>query len=306
MKLMKLLPLAAAVLLLSMDPLSAGKESKSSFRIRKDTAFESVVGKTRQQMYLLSDSVILADQGSVANPVATQKAGSTVSVIEMDGSMCKVLTTTGAVGYIELNKLTERCEYVFSNADTVKYADEGTVLRAMPFPTSSEVMQLELNDEIHITGNNDFIYQECEVDGVTYYVDRESLMDEMYVEPEPEEPARPSYEELVANGPVNYTWNGAVLNPVIGTVMGPNGKETYYNLPMGGVIDIMRGIGYNGEYWVRSDGVKMLGDYIMVACDLSIRPRGSLIETSLGMAIVCDTGSFIHTNPYQIDIAVAW
>ena len=50
----------------------------------------------------------------------------------------------------------------------------------------------------------------------------------------------------------------------------------------------------------------MLGDYIMVAADLTIRPRGSLIETSLGTAMVCDTGAFTQNNQYQLDIAVNW
>lgn len=101
-------------------------------------------------------------------------------------------------------------------------------------------------------------------------------------------------------------WTGSVLTAAMGVNQGPSGKETYYNLPMEGVISIMRGIGNNDKYWIRSDGVKMLGDYVMVAADLSIRPRGSLIETSLGMGIVCDTGSFIYSNPTQLDIAVNW
>ena len=75
---------------------------------------------------------------------------------------------------------------------------------------------------------------------------------------------------------------------------------------MDGVVSIMRGIGNDDEYWVRDDGCKMLGDYIMVAADLSIRPRGSLVDTSLGKGIVCDTGSFTNSNPYQLDIAVSW
>lgn len=104
----------------------------------------------------------------------------------------------------------------------------------------------------------------------------------------------------------NDNWGGAVLNKSIGTITGPSGKETYYNLPMQGVISIMRGIGNTDEYWVRSDGVKMLGKYVMVAADLGIRPRGSLVETSLGMGIVCDTGSFTQNNRYQLDIAVDW
>ena len=93
------------------------------------------------------------------------------------------------------------------------------------------------------------------------------------------------------------------------TVNGPNGKETYYNLPMHGVVQIMRDAGFSEAeypYWIRDDGCKMLGDYIMVAADLSIRPRGSIIETSLGTALVCDTGSFVNYNATQIDVAVNW
>ena len=99
------------------------------------------------------------------------------------------------------------------------------------------------------------------------------------------------------------------LNAYDGVFYGPSGKETYYNLPMDGVVRIMREAGYSEEeypYWVRDDGVKMFGDYVMVAADLSIRPRGSILECSLGTAIVCDTGEFVETNPTQLDIAVDW
>ena len=70
------------------------------------------------------------------------------------------------------------------------------------------------------------------------------------------------------------------------------------------IIEYMHEQGYEGEFWVRDDGVKMLGDYVMVAADLGLRPRGSLVETSLGTGIVCDTGGFAQRNPYQLDIAV--
>lgn len=108
---------------------------------------------------------------------------------------------------------------------------------------------------------------------------------------------------------VTYSWSGAVLSPQAGVVYGPSGKETYYNLDMSGVVSIMRGMGFDEAsypYWVRSDGCKMLGNYIMVAADLSIRPRGSVISCSLGDALVCDTGGFIYSDPYQLDIAVTW
>lgn len=107
-----------------------------------------------------------------------------------------------------------------------------------------------------------------------------------------------------------YNVQKGVLNSYVGTVIGPsNCKETYYNLPMSGVVKIMRRMGYSEEeypYWVREDGAKMLGDYIMCAADFNLRPRGSLVESSLGTCIVADTGDFIYTNPTQIDIAVDW
>ena len=99
------------------------------------------------------------------------------------------------------------------------------------------------------------------------------------------------------------------LTKSAGTVQGPSGKETYYNLNMSGVVKIMRGLGYTEEdypYWVREDGCKMLGPYIMVAANFSIRPRGTTIETSLGTGIVCDTGGFAKSNPTQLDIATSW
>ncbi|MBQ9063042.1 MAG: SH3 domain-containing protein [Eubacterium sp.] len=113
--------------------------------------------------------------------------------------------------------------------------------------------------------------------------------------------AEESSEETAAS-----TWNGPVLNRSNGTVQGPSGKETYYNLDMSGVVNIMRNMGNADEYWVREDGVKMLGDYIMCAANLDVHPRGSLVESSLGTCIVCDTGGFAYSNPNQLDIAVNW
>lgn len=101
-------------------------------------------------------------------------------------------------------------------------------------------------------------------------------------------------------------YSGSVLTASSGTNYYGSQLETYYNLDMSGCIEIMRSMGNTDEYWVREDGVKMLGDYIMCAANLDIHPRGSLVETSLGTAIVVDTGGFADSNPYQIDIAVTW
>ncbi len=105
------------------------------------------------------------------------------------------------------------------------------------------------------------------------------------------------------------SWSGDKLSKGKGVVIGPSGKETYYNLNMTSVVNAMRHMGYSEveyPYWIREDGVKMLGGYVMVAANYKIRPRGTIIESSLGYAIVCDTGSFANTNPTQIDVAVNW
>ena len=104
----------------------------------------------------------------------------------------------------------------------------------------------------------------------------------------------------------SYSWDGSVLTKSKGVNYGPSGKETYYNLDMSGCVRIMRGMGNKDKYWVRDDGCKMLGDYIMCAANLTVHKRGSLVESSLGTCIVVDTGTFAAGNPSQLDIAVTW
>lgn len=103
---------------------------------------------------------------------------------------------------------------------------------------------------------------------------------------------------------------GNVLNNYNGTIVNDWGnKETYYNLDMSGVVSIMRSNGYGESqypYWERNDGCKMLGPYIMVAANLQTYPRCSIVNTSLGKAIVADTGSFAYYNSNQFDIATNW
>ena len=103
-----------------------------------------------------------------------------------------------------------------------------------------------------------------------------------------------------------FDYYGPVLSRSRGTITGPSGKETYYNLNMSGCINIMNSRGFHEPYWVRSDGVKMYGYYVMCAAGLSIRPKGSIVESSNGLAIVVDTGGFASHNPRQLDIAVTW
>ena len=146
-----------------------------------------------------------------------------------------------------------------------------------------------------------------------------------FVEPveEPEEEIIVDEEELVESSvEEEYHWDGAVLTASKGVNQGPSGKETYYNLDMSGIVSGLNRGGWiytqcvdqslidnildTSGYWIRDDGCKMFGDYIMVAANLSVHPRGSLVPTSLGMGIVVDTGGFASGNPNQLDIAVNW
>lgn len=97
-----------------------------------------------------------------------------------------------------------------------------------------------------------------------------------------------------------------ILTPAGGVCYYNGHKETYYNLDMSYVVETAHNNGIDGEYWVREDGCKMLGEYIIVAAAYSVHPYGSLVETSLGTGIVVDTGAFAKDNVWQLDLAVTW
>ena len=106
-----------------------------------------------------------------------------------------------------------------------------------------------------------------------------------------------------------------VLNRTNGTVQGPSGKETYYNMatipqmiewtaPMCGP---KYGLSASDAH-IRSDGVWMLGDYVICALPLSgdysvYEHRCELFETSLGTCIALDSGGM---TGHWLDIAVNW
>ncbi|MBQ6320692.1 ubiquitin-like domain-containing protein [Candidatus Saccharibacteria bacterium] len=80
-------------------------------------------------------------------------------------------------------------------------------------------------------------------------------------------------------------------------------QETYYDLPMSGVMAFCG----QSSYTVRDDGAKVDPDgYVLVAASLSRYPRCSVVETSLGLGKVYDTGTFALANPEQFDLATDW
>lgn len=153
-----------------------------------------------------------------------------------------------------------------------------------------------------VVGENDKFYK-VSINNYFVYILKDKVTTNLEaIKKEESKPAMADEKPIV----VANTWNGPKLNKRKGVNQGPSGRETYYNLPMGGVIKTMRRKGNTDKYWVRADGCKMLGDYIMVAANLKVRPHGSIVETSLGKGIVCDTGGFAKRNIYQLDIATNW
>lgn len=82
-------------------------------------------------------------------------------------------------------------------------------------------------------------------------------------------------------------------------------RETYYDLPMNIVI---KACGPNGSYTVRpEDGAKVDQDgYVLVAAGFSAYPRCTIVETSMGLGKVYDTGGFALRHPYGFDLATDW
>lgn len=81
-------------------------------------------------------------------------------------------------------------------------------------------------------------------------------------------------------------------------------RETYYDLPM---KVVMGACGAGGYYTVRPDGVKVDREgYIIVAANYGNYPRCSIVETSLGLGKVYDTGGFAARHPHGFDLATDW
>lgn len=80
-------------------------------------------------------------------------------------------------------------------------------------------------------------------------------------------------------------------------------RETYYDLPMNVVMGACGG----GSYTVRADGAKVDKDgYILIAAHLGNYPRCSIVETSMGLGKVYDTGGFTAKHPHGFDLATDW
>ena len=105
-------------------------------------------------------------------------------------------------------------------------------------------------------------------------------------------------QEETTKDHLKTSWTGSKLTKRGGVNWGPSGKETWYSqkvLPG-------KGLKIPGRHVAEDGTIRDIYGYIVVASDLSYFPRYSIIETSLGMAKVYDTGCDYGT----IDIYVDW
>ena len=243
----------------------------------------------------------------------------------------------------EMNKSTIGAafdsSYQFNKEDSTVYIKEAAYVKSEPSADAEDIVLLEKYSSINLTGTNDLTYWEVNVGGTIGYLNSSVITrDPAEIEALKEDDARKEENEAqskqeqedtlvektaeakedwaqalkderrseLANQTRSLNWSGPVLSRSKGSVYGPSGKETYYNLNMSGCVRNMNRRGYYYEVWVRNDGCKMFGDYIMCAANLGVHPFGSLVECSLGTCIVVDTGGFAAGNPNQLDIAVTW
>lgn len=95
-----------------------------------------------------------------------------------------------------------------------------------------------------------------------------------------------------------------MLTAALGRITYNGHEETWYNRPMRRVVATAQRNGYDEPYWERADGCKMIGKYII--CAGAEDRYGEIVETSRGLGIIIDTGTFAKTNPTAIDMAVTW
>ena len=239
-----------------------------------------------------------ADLKSVLN---SQEYKSRINMYDYDLYTNLEETTQKILDYEQ--ELGEKQANLEKNKDTYQQQMEelNVILdeRQSELSSLDESMQAAYSDISDIQSQIDSAKKETEAETETKAPETEA--------PETEAPETEAPKDNSSNS--SSSWDGTVLSPSHGVVYGPTGKETYYNLDMSGVVSIMRNMGFSSEdypYWVREDGCKMLGPYIMCAANLDRFPRGTTVESSLGTCLVCDTGGFAASNPTQLDIATNW
>lgn len=259
----------------------------------------------------VSTERVIADKYATLNQTLTpdvsiEKTDVVIVTASLEDIAVKEDTKTNQLNSVEEKEEdTKDLEVVDTNVKELKktlYVNNQANVRVMPTTESEVLTKLNKGDDIKVTGETKKWYR-IKYKDADAFISKDLCQATKPQEAKPQETKASSKKD---NSSIPTEWSGKRLTKQAGTVQGPSGKETYYNLNMSGVVSRLHRMGYSGEYWVRDDGVKMFGNYILVAASFDIRPIGTILPTSLGMGIVADTGGFARYNKYQLDIATTW
>ena len=261
----------------------------------------------------VSTERVIADKYATLNQTLTpdvsiEKTDVVIVTASLEDIAVKEDTKTNQLNQLNNEEETEDTkdlEVVDTDVKELKktlYASKQANVRVMPTTESEVLTKLNKGDNIKVTGETKKWYR-IEYKDADAFISKDLCQATKPQEQKSQETKASSKKD---NSSIPTEWSGKRLTKQAGTVQGPSGKETYYNLNMSGIVSRLHRMGYSGEYWVRDDGVKMFGNYILVAASFDIRPIGTILPTSLGMGIVADTGGFARYNKYQLDIATTW
>lgn len=284
-----MLPVAAAVLFLSglnVDASGNFKFSNSqSYTNAVSADFTQLVDTDKQTMYLTSEANILKDGTNVSSTIETDGKGTQVQLLSAEGELCKIITPSGKVGYVNVNKLTSSHEDIFNPVDEIKYADSDIEVKQLPQEESTTIFTKTTDDELHVVGTNDYAYYEVDFDGVKGYVLKDQVKDEKTPVPVV---ASVDYSALFAS-----MGSSGSLTKASGVNYYGGRRETYYS------SNVL--YHYLTPTWtLDSEGFYRDGDnYVVAASDM---PQGTIFPCSKGTCIVLDTGCPAGTTDYY----VAW
>ena len=284
-----MLPVAAAVLFLSglnVDASGNFKFSNSqSYTNAVSADFTQLVDTDKQTMYLTSEANILKDGTNVSSTIETDGKGTQVQLLSAEGELCKIITPSGKVGYVNVNKLTSSHEDIFNPVDEIKYADSDIEVKQLPQEESTTIFTKTTDDELHVVGTNDYSYYEVDFDGVKGYVLKDQVKDEKTPVPVV---AAVDYSALFAS-----MGSSGSLTKASGVNYYGGRRETYYS----------SNVLYHyltPTLTLDSEGFYRDGDnYVVAASDM---PQGTTFPCSKGTCIVLDTGCPAGTTDYY----VAW
>ena len=275
----------------------------------KDIAASAGVALRSEDKTVLSSSGNLAVDGASmtlavdrATPVMLQLYGTPTQVYSHAATVGEMLQQKG-ITVTEQDTVTPDATTPLESAMTVTVWREGIQTATVEEPVAFAVRKIQDADQpigynkIQVTGKQG-------LKNVTYEITASAGR----------EVSRKAIQSITTLQPVEQV-------EVIGIKPGPNSltkskgaqiftdskgvphRETYYDLPMNVV---MRACG-GGAYTVRADGAKIDKDgYILIAAHLGNYPRCSIVETSMGLGKVYDTGGFTAKHPHGFDLATDW